>query len=649
MSLPDWFDPGRWVPPPGYADTCNVVRLMGSSAATDFPGFLQQAARDPGRLYPAAFEDLALEWMAPWQRIVDESRGAPWADWFVGARANVARLCVERWPASRPALIWEGDDGSTRCLTFSELDDSVRRAAAGLSALGVRRGDVVAMHLPMVPEAVISLLAAARLGAIAQPSFSGYGVDALVERLELGGAEVLITADGALRRGRRVNMRSVVDAAVRRTTRVRHVVTVQRLDERPQMPPVAGLHWDELLSASPDGWAEAFEAQTPFLLAFTSGSTGRPKGVVHTHGGLPYRFALELAYCANLNEGDRLAWVTDMGWIMGPLATIGPLALGATAVLFEGVPDHPDPDRLWRLVEAHDITHLGLSPTVARSLAAAGDAWADDHEVPSLRVLLSTGEPWTIPAWRWVHRHVARGTRPIINITGGAEIGGTILAGSPLVPTDAGRFAGPGPGMAVDVYDDSGRPLVGAPGELVITKSWPSMTRGFWNEPDRYLETYWSRWPGVWVHGDRAVRYADGSWELIGRSDDVIKVAGKRLGPAELESLATEVPEVEAAAAVGLPDPIRGEQAVVVIQASAGDAELVAAVRRRLEDALGRAFKPHVVACTMLPLTRSGKVHRRAVRAWLQGADAGDLSTLENPEAETAIAAAAASLRPAGS
>jgi acetyl-CoA synthetase len=356
--------------------------------------------------------------------------------------------------------------------------------------------------------------------------------------------------------------------------------------------------------------------------------------------------ALELAYCFDMRAHDRLTWVTDMGWIMGPLTIAGVLSLGASLVLFEGAPDYPEPDRLWRLVERHQITHLGLSPTLVRVLAGHGEDWVDPHQLGSLRVLGSTGERWTPQSWRWLHRHVGRGSAPIINWSGGTEIGCGILVGSPLVPTRECRFAGHAPGMATAVFDAQGRSLVGEVGELVLTRTWPSMTRGLWNEPQRYLESYWSRWPDVWVHGDWAVRHEDGSWELLGRSDDVLKIAGKRLGPAEVESVATELQDVAEAVAVSVPDPVTGEALVVLIQVQATTAsaarEVVArTVSDRIAEALGKPLRPAaVVILDDLPLSRSGKVHRRALRAWLAGIDPGDLSTLANPESAPAVLAA---------
>jgi acetyl-CoA synthetase len=364
---------------------------------------------------------------------------------------------------------------------------------------------------------------------------------------------------------------------------------------------------------------------------------------------MPYRIALELGYNFDLNPGDRLAWITDMGWIMGPNSTIGPLVRGATTVLFSGVPDHPDPGRLWRLVDRHNITHLGMAPTVVRLLASKGESWVRDASLASLRMLGSTGEPWTAPAWQWLHRHVGRGVAPIINWSGGTEIGCGILVGSPVVPIPQGRFSGPTPGLSVDVFDDAGVPVVDGVGELVITKPWPSMTRGFWHEPQRYIDAYWSRWPGVWVHGDRAIRYADGTWEIPGRSDDVMNVGGKRVGPVEYEAVAEQVDAVMGAVAVGVPDPVKGEVPVVVVvpaTASADREALANAVRAKILDAIGKPMSPAaVLVVDSLPVTRSGKVHRRAVRSWLLGLDPGDLSTLDSTESREAIVDAGRRLR----
>ncbi len=645
-ALPAWFEEDRWVPPPGSVDDLNVTRFMAAHDIGSYGELLDRAASDPGWFYPAAFADLDLEWPEPYGTLCDTSPGVPWTRWFVGGRTNLVHLAVERWRGAgagdREALVWEGEDGTTRTFTFDELGDEISRAAAGLRRLGVGTGDVVALYVPMVPEAAVIVHAAARIGAIVAPAFSGYGAAALAERLELSEAVVLVTADATPRGGKRVEMAPTALDAADQVDGVRHVVHIPRLGGA---TPDGATGWDELTGGGHDADLELFEPDTPCLLAFTSGSTGRPKGAIHTHGRMPYRVAIELAYNFDLRAGDRLTWVTDMGWIMGPFLVICPLVLGATAVMFEGVPDHPRPDRLWAAVGSHRLTHLGLAPTVIRAQAGYGADNVARHDLEPLRVLGSTGEPMTAPAWRWLHRHVGRGIRPIINYSGGTEVGCGLLAGSPAVPMRECTFAGPTPGIAAAVFDEDGDRVVGEIGELVVTRPWPSMTLGFWNDDDRYLETYWSRWPDVWVHGDRAIEHDDGSWELPGRSDDLIKVAGKRVGPVEFEAVATSVDGVLAAAAVGIPDEVKGEVVAVVVLPEPGSDRgpegLADEVERRIVEALGRALRPAaVLVADDIPLTRSGKVHRRVVRAWLTGTDPGDLSTLENPSAEAAITAA---------
>lgn len=648
--LPEWFREDRWVPPPGYVERTRVWDFMQRHGISTFTELLERS-RDPHWFYPAAIEHLGLDWPVPYDTLLDTTEGMPWARWFVGGKTNITYLAVDRWVergnGDQPALIWDAEDGATASYTYAELQDVVSRVAAGLRAQGIGEGDVVAVYMPMIPEATIGILAAARIGAVVAPAFSGFGPEALAERLRIGKAKAVICADGQLRADKHIPMKPVVDQAVEQAPTVERVIVVSRL----------GIHvpkherdlaWEDLVTVEPDGDAPMFSPETPCLLAFTSGSSGRPKGAVHTHGGMPYRLPIEMAYNFDVHPGDRFLWISDMGWIMGPGILIGALIAGAAFVMVEGGFDQPVPDRLWKLVERHGVTHLGVAPTIVRILGGHGTEHVEEYELESLRVLGSTGEPMTPAVWRWLHRHVGRGTRPIINISGGTEIGGCILSGNPIVEMPECRFAGPAIGMDVDVFDSDGNPVTGQLGELVVKAPWPAMTRGFWEEPDRYIATYWSRWPDVWVHGDRAIRYPDGTWELPGRSDDLIKVAGKRIGPVEYESVATEVEGVMAAAAVGVPHPVKGELAAVVILCSEGvdTAELSSRVEEEIVAALGKAMRPAaVVAVSELPLTRSGKVHRRAVRGWLAGTDPGDLSNLDNPSAEAAIVAAAEQLR----
>jgi acetyl-CoA synthetase len=383
------------------------------------------------------------------------------------------------------------------------------------------------------------------------------------------------------------------------------------------------------------------------MIIYTSGTTGRPKGAVHVHGGFPIKGAQDLAHCFDLGAGDRLFWFTDLGWMMGPWAISGALLLGAELVLYEGAPDYPGPDRLWALVARHGVTHLGLSPTVVRALMAHGTDPVRAHDLSSLRVLGSTGEPWNPESWWWFFREVGGGRLPLVNYSGGTEVAGGIVSCNLLTPIKPCSFGGPSVGTAGDVVDAAnGTSLRGAVGELAVRQPLPGMTRGFWQDRARYLETYWSRVPGTWVHGDWALVDEDGYWFISGRSDDTLKVAGKRVGPAEVESAAVAHPAVLEAAAIGVPHAVKGEAIVVFVRlrpTETDDPELRRSISDKVVEQLGKALRPEAVhVVSELPRTRSGKVMRRVARAAYLGADPGDLSALENPLAVESIRAAAA-------
>ena len=382
---------------------------------------------------------------------------------------------------------------------------------------------------------------------------------------------------------------------------------------------------------------ERTDAEDPFMIVYTSGTTGRPKGAVHSHGVNPVKAAQDLAFGFDLKEPDTLYWVTDMGWMMGPWEVLGSTTLGATMLLYDGALDYPGPDRLWSLVERHGVTVLGVSPTLVRLLMRHGDQPVTQHDVSSLRILGSTGEPWNPDPWMWFFETVGKGQLPIINYSGGTETSGGILMGNLLTPMKPCAFSGPAPGMAADVVDDQCNPVRGRVGELVLREPWMGMTRGFWKDPERYLQTYWSRFPDVWVHGDWAAIDEDGLWYILGRSDDTIKVAGKRIGPAEIESVLVGHPAVSEAAAIGIPDELKGEMLVCFCVLKPGtDASdaLSRELREWVAQSLGKAMRPELVRFVRdLPKTRNAKVMRRVIRAAYLRRDPGDLSALENPQA----------------
>jgi acetyl-CoA synthetase len=503
----------------------------------------------------------------------------------------------------------------------------------------------------MLPETAVAVLALGKLGAIFTPIFSGYGAPAVAARLADCEASLLITADGFWRRGAMVRLKETADAALSLAPAVRAMLVVRRLGEAAgDLPwtPGRDTWWHEALAdpaVVPLRETLETDPETPFMIIYTSGTSGRPKGAVHVHGGFPVKAAQDLAHVFDLRAGERLFWVTDLGWMMGPWAICGALLLGAALVMYEGTPDFPGPERLWAMAQRHRITHLGLSPTVIRALMAHGPDPVRGHDLSSLRVLGSTGEPWNPEPWWWFFREVGGGRCPIVNYSGGTEVSGGIVAGNLLTPMKPCGFSGPNVGTAADVLGPDGSSVRGVVGELAIRAPLPGMTRGFWRDPERYLETYWSRFPGVWLHGDWAVVDRDGHWFIQGRSDDTLKVAGKRVGPAEVESAAVAHPSVLEAAAVGVPHPIKGEAIVVFCVLRRGEtdgAELRAAISARVVEVLGKALKPEAVAVVPeLPRTRSGKVMRRVARAAYLGLDPGDLSALDNPLAVEAIRAIA--------
>jgi acetyl-CoA synthetase len=659
VARADWPTFGRdvpdaaWRPGPDQLQGSRLAGFLRSTGLPDLDALQRRAETDPAWFWGAAADDLAIPWQRRPTSILDTSRGVEWARWWSGGAFNYAAAAIDPGADRDPdgeAVVWEGEDGEVRRLTNAELRTEVERAAAAFEALGVEPGDRVGIYLPMLIETVVAVLALGLIGAIYTPIFSGYGAAAVASRLRDCEASLLVTADGFRRRGSVVPLKETADAAVAEAPSVRRVVVVRRLGDAVNTPWSAerDTWWhDALASATPRPRAasrQPTDPESPCMIIYTSGTTGRPKGAVHVHGGFPIKGAQDLAHCFDLRVGDTLFWFTDLGWMMGPWAISGSLLLGARLVLYEGTPDFPGPDRLWSIVERHGVTHLGLSPTVIRALMVHGSEPVRSHDLSSLRVLGSTGEPWNPDPWWWFFREVGEGRCPIVNYSGGTEVSGGIVAGNLLTPIRPCSFGGPNIGVAADVVDANGAPVRGVVGELVIRQPLPGMTRGFWRDPDRYVETYWSRFPGVWVHGDWALVDDAGYWYIQGRSDDTLKIAGKRVGPAEVESAAVAHAAVVEAAAVGVPHDVKGEAIAVFCVVRRGEAngpELRAAITAEIVRELGKALKPDIVEIIpALPKTRSGKVMRRVIRAAYLGLDPGDVSALDDPASLDAIRAA---------
>ena len=645
-------DVPAWQPTDAYLARSRVRAFAERNGHRDYASFLRWSQADLDGFWRATERDLGVVWSKHYSRVYDDSRGIPWTTWWTGGRMNYVATALRHQPW-RIAVVAESEEGTVRTLTFGQLRTEVARAAAGLRALGVAKGDRVAVFLPLTLECAVAVLAIGAIGAVLIPVFSGYGADAIAGRLRDAEARVLICADGFYRRGQVVPMKETADAAADAAPSVKRVVVVRRVGR--ELPPKArDASWDQVLR---DGERAALEladtgAEDPYMVIYTSGTTGKPKGALHVHGGFPVKAAQDLAHCFDLQDRDTILWSTDLGWMMGPWLIAGGLMLGATIVLYDGTPDYPTASRMWELVERHRVTHLGVSPTAIRGLMRAGDAPVRAADRSSLFVLGSTGEPWNPDPWWWYFRNVGESRCPIINYSGGTEVSGGIVGCSTWTPIQPGSFAGPCPGMDADVVDEQGQPVRGAVGELVIRKPWPGMTRGFWRdarsgEESRYLQTYWARFPNVWVHGDWARIDDAGYWYIEGRSDDTLKVAGKRVGPAEVESAAVANPAVSEAAAIGVPHDIKGEAIVVFAVPRPGytpSAELAREVQDTVAEHLGKPLRPEAVKfVTQLPKTRNAKILRRVIKgAYLGKQDLGDLSSLENPAAVEEIRTLAA-------
>lgn len=629
-----------WRPDADYLENSNIARLMRTLGVGTADELRARSVADIDAFWGAVVEDLAIPFHTPYSAVVDQSRGIKWPEWFVGGGLNAVDACLGVWVERTPdavAVVHESEGGEVVRLTYAELADRVARVRAGLRARGIGKGDAVAIYLPMISEAVVATYAVASLGAMLVPLFSGFAAPAIASRVQDAAAKAVITADGTVRRRKQALMLPALRTALEECPSVETVVVVENLGVSVDL--AAGeVAWGDLAGNEPDPVVEPTNAGDVLLLAYTSGTTGRPKGAVHTHAGFVTKTASEVSYGFEMAPGRTFCWITDMGWIMGPLSIFGTHGTGGTLLLYEGSVDVPDTGRLWRLVERHGVSMLGVSPTLVRTLRAAGKVPSED--LSSVRVLGSTGEPWDPESYEWLARDVFGSRVPVINFSGGTEVGGSFLCPYPVEPIRSCSLGGPALGMDVDVVDDKARPIRGEIGELVCRQPWPSMTRGIWNDDEagtRYDEAYFSTFEGLWRHGDFALVEDDGSWFILGRSDDVMNVAGKRVAPAEIESVVAVDPAVAESAVVGIPDATKGE-AVWVFYVATDSADetgdVAVRVRGLVADGVGKPFAPsQVVRVERLPKTRSAKILRRAIRAAVMDTDAGDLSGAENPAA----------------
>jgi acetyl-CoA synthetase len=636
-----------WHPPANLIDEANVTRFMRRHSIETVDELVRRSIEQQDWFWKAVVDDLEIEFSTPFHTVRDMRRGVPWTDWYVGGRLNLTANCVDRHRegplADAVCLVAEHEDGHRRRFTYREFARLVDRCAAALLAAGVKEGDRVGALMPMTAEVAVQMFATIKLGAIFIPIFTGFAAPAVAERLRDAEVKILFTAESSNRRGEFLSLRPTFEELATTVPSLETLVVLGRGEP----PPISRLdketHWEGFLASGKEQPPPVqVSSMHPALILYTSGTSGRPKGTVHSHAGTLVQVAKEVGYAFDMKPGDEFFWLSDIGWMMGPWMLIGGFFHGATVHLYEGAVDWPEVDRLGRFVAENRISVLGISPTVARMLRRAGDEVLAAHDLSTLRILGSTGEPWDEESWMWYFDRVGGRRAPIINISGGTDIVGCFLSPLPLHPLKPCTLAAPGLGMAVDVWSDLGTPLRGEVGYLVATEPAPSMTRGLWNDAKRYLDTYWRRWNDTWNHGDWALIDEDGYWFLTGRADDTLNIAGKRLGPAEIEGALMADGRVSESAAIGVPDELKGE-AVVAFAVLKPDIEPSPALEEELiqavADAVGKYGRPqNVFFVSDLPKTRSAKIVRRAVKSKFLGAeDLGDLSSLQNPDALESI------------
>lgn len=651
--------PFDWVPTPELIAGSNLTAFLRHVGEPDYESLADRADADPAWLMERVFEFCDFRFYRRWDRMLDTARGIEWARWCVGGTTNIVLNCIDRhrdtaaW--DRVFLVWEGEDPSARrSLTYREFDAEVCRLAAALRSLGVSRGDRVALYMPNLPETFVAFFAVLKIGAVLMPLFSGFGPEPIVARLADGEPKAVLTVDVARRRGQFAPMKPLLDEALARASGVQAVLVLRDAGTAVDCPMTAGRDhdWRALVERQPDALAtEAMQAEDPAILLYTSGTTGKPKGCVWTHVGfLGSMVTRDVHICGDFRAQDRFFFMSDMGWMVGAMCACIPSYFGASLLVAEGAPDYPDSGRFWRLLQDYRVTYVGVAPTLVRGLMRYGEAEVARYDLSALRVACSGGEPWTEAAWRWFFRHALKERAPIINLVGGTEVGGCNLIGTMHHPQRPGSFGARGLGAGTDILDEQGRRCgPGQVGELVLRNPNIGMTKSLWRDDERYLDSYWRTIPGIWVHGDFAMRDEDGLYYILGRSDDTIKIAGKRTGPAEIETLLAGTGKVSEAAVVGLPDEVKGSALVCVcvpMPGVAADAALEAELAQAVVAGMGASYRPRqVLLVSDLPKTRNMKVMRRVVRAVLQGGSAGDLSALVNPEAVAELQARVAAAR----
>lgn len=642
-----------WAPTTEIIEKANITDFWKTLGAQNLTDLNRLADSDPSWFWNQTIRYMNIHFAKPYDSIVDLADGKPMAKWCVGGRMNATVNLLDKHRKTptykKTAIIYETEEGEVVSWTFEDLDKETSRLTNALRKLDYGINDTIGIYMSMVPNVVAAYFAIARVGAIAVPLFSGFGRDAIITRLSDAGATGVFSISSTYRRGQKINMKSIMDSALDCLPEVRHQIILNNdYCENTKINWVKGrdIDWTEITACEPhDALPTIVDADHPLLLIYTSGTTGKPKGTILTHCGFMIKICFDMTICGDLKPADAMMWISDFGWIVGPMITTSCTFAGATMLLVEGAPDYPGPGRMWRLIEKHKISFLGLAPTTVRGLMRTGDKEVSKYDMSSLRIMASTGEPWTDEAWNWCFEKVGKKQIPLLNISGGTEIGGGILMGTPVHKLKPCSFGFAIPGMGADIFDANGNAVsVGEVGELVLTNPSIGLTRGLWNDHERYIETYWSMYRETWRHGDWASRDQDGMWYVYGRSDDTLKIAGKRTGPAEIEGLAMATGLVSEAAAIGIPDDRAGESVMIVcVPAPTAESNKPNAerIRAAVANGQGKAFRPsRILFVNELPKTRNMKIMRRVVKAAVLGKDPGDLTALVNPESVVLISEA---------